>query len=145
MLWAYHSSTKFAIGFSPFSLVYRTEVVSPVELKIPSLRVLQARKKENEKNIFMVERCEDLKRLAEKREEALEHSCKYRQRMMEAYGKAIEEMMGIIAWPKWMEMISQTLAMENGSSVITPEKYYVVFFFFFFMYYLSFPFCIPSK
>lgn len=91
MLWAYHSSPKSATGFSPFSLVYRVEVVSPEELKIPCLRVLQAQKKENEKNIFMVERCEDLEGLVEEREEALEHSCKYRQRMMEAYGKVIEE------------------------------------------------------
>jgi len=41
-LWAYRSSPKFAMRFSPFSLVYRTEVMSPVEVMMPSLRVMQA-------------------------------------------------------------------------------------------------------
>jgi len=53
-LWAYRSSPKSATGFSPFSLVYRTEVVSPAEVMIPSLRVMQARRKEKEKEVFMV-------------------------------------------------------------------------------------------
>ena len=37
-LWAYKKSPKLAIGFSPFSLVYGTEVVSPAEIMTPSLR-----------------------------------------------------------------------------------------------------------
>ena len=40
VLWAYRSSVKTAIGFSPFSLVYGTEAISPVELVIPTLRVV---------------------------------------------------------------------------------------------------------
>ena len=64
-LWAYQSSPKSATGFSPFSLVYGTEVVSPSEVMIPSLRVMQMRKKEKEKEVFMAERCEDLKVLDE--------------------------------------------------------------------------------
>ena len=40
-LWAYRNSPKSAISFSPFSLVYRTKVVSPVEIITPSLRVMQ--------------------------------------------------------------------------------------------------------
>ena len=59
-LWAYQSSPKSATGFSPFSLVYGTEVVSPSEVMIPSLRVMQMRKKEKEKEVFKAERCEDL-------------------------------------------------------------------------------------
>ena len=51
-LWAYRSSPKSATRFSPFSLVYGTEVVSPTELMIPSLRVLQMQKKEKEKEVF---------------------------------------------------------------------------------------------
>ena len=43
--------------------------MSPVEV-IPSLRVIQMRKKEKEKEVFMVERFEDLEGLDEKREEA---------------------------------------------------------------------------
>ena len=59
-LWAYRNSSKSATGFSPFSLVYRTEVVSPAEIVTPSLRVMQMREKEKEEEVFEVERCEDL-------------------------------------------------------------------------------------
>jgi len=69
-VWAYRSLPKSAIGLSHFSLVHGIEAVSPIELMIPSLRVLQARKKGNENDVFLVERCEDLEGLDEKREEA---------------------------------------------------------------------------
>ena len=39
-LWAYRNSPKRATGFSPFSLVYGTEVVSPAKIMTPSLRVI---------------------------------------------------------------------------------------------------------
>ena len=68
-LWAYQSSPKSATRFSPFPLVYRMEVMSLVEVMTPFLRVMQARKKENEKEVFVAERCEDLEGLDEKKEE----------------------------------------------------------------------------
>ena len=40
VLWAYKSSLKTATRFSPFSLIYGTEAISPVELVIPTLRVV---------------------------------------------------------------------------------------------------------
>ena len=40
-LWAYRKSPKSVTSFSPFSLVYETEVVSPVEIMTPSLRIMQ--------------------------------------------------------------------------------------------------------
>ena len=36
-LWAYRKSPKSTTGFSPFSLVYGIEVVSPAEIMTPSL------------------------------------------------------------------------------------------------------------
>ena len=51
-LWAYRKSPQSATGFSPFSLVYGTEVVSPVEIIIPSLRVMQMQEKEKEEEVF---------------------------------------------------------------------------------------------
>ena len=69
-LWAYRKSPKSTTGFSPFSLVYGTEVVSLVEIITPSLRVMQMREKEKEGEVFAVERFEDLEELDEKREEA---------------------------------------------------------------------------
>ena len=90
-LWSYKKSSKSATGFSPFSLVYETEAVSPAEVMTPSLRVMQIQGKEKEEEAFTAERCEDLEGLDERREEAQEHSRKYRQRMTEAYGRMTKE------------------------------------------------------
>ena len=90
-LWAYRKSPKSITGFSPFSLVYRTEVVSSAEIMTPSLRVMQMREKENEGEVFAAERFEDVEGLDEKREEAQERSQRYRQKMTEAYGRMTKE------------------------------------------------------
>ncbi|XP_050258939.1 uncharacterized protein LOC126703929 [Quercus robur] len=90
-LWAYRKSPKSATGFSPFSLIYGTEVVSPVEIMTPSLRVMQTREKEKEEKVFVAERCEDLEGLDGKREKAQECSRRYRQKMTEAYGRMTKE------------------------------------------------------
>ena len=39
-LYGYHTSVRTSTGATPFSLVYGTEVVLPMEVEIPSLRVL---------------------------------------------------------------------------------------------------------
>ena len=82
-LWAYRNSPKSATGFSPFSLVYGTEVVSPAEVMTPSLRVMQMREKEKEEEVFAANRYEDLEGLDEKREKAQECNCRYKQKMIE--------------------------------------------------------------
>ncbi|CAL9031096.1 unnamed protein product, partial [Prunus brigantina] len=38
-LWAYRTSPRSATGFSPYSLVYGSEAISPVEITIPTARV----------------------------------------------------------------------------------------------------------
>jgi hypothetical protein len=38
-LWAYQTSVKSAMGFTPFQLVYDIEVVLPIECEIPSLKL----------------------------------------------------------------------------------------------------------
>ena len=53
-------------------------MISPVEVMTPFLRVMQVQKKEKEKEIFVAERCKDLEGQDEKREEAQEHSHKYK-------------------------------------------------------------------
>ena len=55
-LWAYKNSPKLATDFSPFSLVYGIEVVSPVKIMTSSLRVMQMQEKEKEEEVFAVER-----------------------------------------------------------------------------------------
>ena len=39
-LWAYRSSSKTATELSPFSLMYGIEAISPVELLVPTLRIV---------------------------------------------------------------------------------------------------------
>ena len=38
-LWAYHTSFHTSIGVAPFSLVYGTKAVLPVEIEVGSLRI----------------------------------------------------------------------------------------------------------
>ena len=90
-LWAYRNSPKPATGFSPFSLVYGTEVISPAEIMTTSLKVMQMQEKEKEEEVFVAERCKDLEGLDEKREKTQERSRKYRQKMTEAYGRMTKE------------------------------------------------------
>ena len=90
-LWAYRKSPKSAPGFSPFSVVYGTKVVSPAEIMTPSLRVMQTREQEKKGEVFATERFEDLEGLDEKREEAQERNRRYMQKMTEAYGMMTKE------------------------------------------------------
>ena len=90
-LWVYRKSPKSATGFSPFSLVYGTEAISPAEVMTPSLRVMQIQRKEKEEEVFTAEKCEDIEGLDERREEAQECSRRYRQMMIEAYGRMTKE------------------------------------------------------
>ena len=52
--------------------------MSLVEVMIPPLMVMKMRKKEKEKEIFTLERCDDLEGLDEKREEAPKRRHRYR-------------------------------------------------------------------
>ena len=38
-LWVYRTNVKTATGLSPFQLIHRVEVVTPVECEIPSLKI----------------------------------------------------------------------------------------------------------
>ena len=90
-LWAYRKSPKSTTGFSPFSLVYETEVVSLAKIMTSSLRVMQMQEKEKEEEVFTAERFENLEELDEMREEAQEHSRRYRQKITESYVRMTKE------------------------------------------------------
>jgi len=62
--------TQICYRIWAFSLVYGTEVMSPTKVMLHSLRVMQAQKRENEKEVFAAERCDDLEGLEKKKEEA---------------------------------------------------------------------------
>ena len=82
VLWACRSSVKTAMGFSPFSLVYGTKAISPVELVVPTPRVILEESQEDTNN---ERRIVDLEGVEEERELARRRSQRYQQRMTRAY------------------------------------------------------------
>jgi ribonuclease HI len=89
VLWAYRGSPKTATGFTPFSLVYGTDVISPPELLVPSPRIIQGTELEADVEMCAEARVADLESLDEARELALARSLRYHQRLASAYGKTV--------------------------------------------------------
>ena len=90
VLWAYRSSPKTATGFTPFSLVYGTDTISPTELVVPTPRVIQGSDLEADANICAEARMVDLEGLDESREVARLKSQRNYQRMANAYSKTLQ-------------------------------------------------------
>ena len=74
VFWACKSSVKTATGLSPFSLVYGMEAISPVELVVPTLRVILEESHEDTNN---KRRIADLEGVEEERELARRRSQRY--------------------------------------------------------------------
>ena len=84
-LCAYRTSVRTSVGATPYSLVYGIEAVLPVEVEIPSLRILsQTQLKEAE---WAQARYEQLNLIDEKRLAALCHGQLYQRRIERAYNK----------------------------------------------------------
>ena len=67
-LHAYRTGVRMSTGATPYSLVYRMEAILPIEIEIPSLRVL--RKVELEEAEWVQARYEQLNLIEEKRMKA---------------------------------------------------------------------------
>uniref|UniRef100_A0A2N9HW49 Integrase catalytic domain-containing protein n=1 Tax=Fagus sylvatica TaxID=28930 RepID=A0A2N9HW49_FAGSY len=89
-LWAYRGSTKTATGFTPFSLVYGTDAISPTELLVPSPRILHGMDLEADADICAEARVADLESLEEARELAQVRSLRYHQKLADAYEKTLQ-------------------------------------------------------
>jgi hypothetical protein len=89
-LWAYRGSTKITTGFTPFSLVYGTDAISPTELLVPSPRILHGTDLEADADICAEAKVADLERLEEARELAQVHSLRYHQKLAGAYEKTLQ-------------------------------------------------------
>uniref|UniRef100_A0A2N9I6H1 RNA-directed DNA polymerase n=1 Tax=Fagus sylvatica TaxID=28930 RepID=A0A2N9I6H1_FAGSY len=89
-LWAYRGSTKIATGFTPFSLVYGTDAISPTELLVPSPRILHGMDLEADADICAEARVADLESLEEARELAQVRSLRYHQKLADAYEKTLQ-------------------------------------------------------
>jgi hypothetical protein len=86
-LHGYRTSVRTSTGATPFSLVYGTEAVLPVEVEIPSMRVLmEAELTEAE---WCQNRYDQLNLIEEKRMAALCHGQLYQRRMKQAFYKKV--------------------------------------------------------
>ncbi|KAK9002759.1 hypothetical protein V6N11_060340 [Hibiscus sabdariffa] len=84
-LLAYRTSVRTSTGATPFSLVYGMEAVLPIEVEIPSLRVLSELNLEEAE--WIQARYDQLNLIEEKRLKAIQHGMIYQKRMMRAYDK----------------------------------------------------------
>ena len=87
-LWGYSTSIRTSTGATPYSLVYGMESVLPIELEVPSLRVL------NENQIseaeWLADRYSELALLDEKRLQALYQTQGYQRRLARAFNKKVK-------------------------------------------------------
>ena len=86
-LHAYRIGVRTSTGATPYSLVYGIEAVLPIEIEIPSLRVL--REVELEEVEWVQARYEQLNLIEEKRMKAICHGQLYQKRMMRAHDKKV--------------------------------------------------------
>ena len=86
-LHAYRTGVQTSTGATPYSLVYGMEVVLPIEVEIPLLRVLK--EVELEKAEWVQARYEQLNLIEEKRMKAICHGQLYQKRMMRVHDKKI--------------------------------------------------------
>ena len=89
VLWAYRSSPKTATSFIPFSLVWGTDTISPIELVVPTPRVMQGSELEVDANMCAEARMADLEKLDEARELAKARSQRNYQKIAGVYSKAL--------------------------------------------------------
>src|SRR3954463_2419963 len=86
-LHGYRTSVRTSTGATPFFLVYGMEAVLPIEVEIPSMRVLmEAKLTEAE---WCQSRFDELNLIEEKRMTALCHGQLYQQRMKKAFDKKV--------------------------------------------------------
>ncbi|PKI77711.1 hypothetical protein CRG98_001895 [Punica granatum] len=86
-LLAYRTSIRSSTRATSYSLVYGMEAVLPVEVEIPSMRVLaESKLKEAE---WAKQRYKQLNLIYEKRLTALCHGQYYQQRMARAFNKKV--------------------------------------------------------
>ncbi|KAL3756018.1 hypothetical protein ACJRO7_002969, partial [Eucalyptus globulus] len=86
-LMAYRTSIRTSTGATPFSLVYGMEAVLPIEVEIPSLRVLSQSKLDEAE--WIQQRHEQLNMIDGKRLKAICHGQCYQKRVAKAFNRKV--------------------------------------------------------
>ena len=87
-LHSYRTSAQTSTGETPFFLVYGMEVVLPVEVQIPSLRVMKDADLDEDE--WIQTRLDQLNLIDEKRPAVVCHSQMYQRHMIKAFKKKIK-------------------------------------------------------
>ncbi|CAL2271165.1 unnamed protein product [Prunus armeniaca] len=83
-LWAYRTTSRSATGFSPYSLVYGSDAISPVEITIPIARIAAVNDLEWDTKSCSKWRLLDLEALDEKRAESEKRTALYHRTVAQA-------------------------------------------------------------
>ena len=86
-LWAYRTSFKTSLGFTPFHLVHGQEALLPIEVELASMRVLLHSKKKGKE--ALKERLLDLERLALNREETTQYYARHAEARRKKFNKKL--------------------------------------------------------
>ncbi|CAL9019486.1 unnamed protein product [Prunus brigantina] len=89
-LWAYRTSPRGATGFSPYSLVYGSDAISPVEITVPTARIAAVNDLEWDTKACSEWRLLDLETLDEKRAEAEKRTALYHRIVAQAYNRTVK-------------------------------------------------------
>ncbi|XP_021827276.1 uncharacterized protein LOC110767920 [Prunus avium] len=89
-LWAYRTSPRITTGFSPYSLVYGSDAISPVEIAVPTARVLAVNDLEWDAESCSNWRWMDLEALEEKRAVAEKKMAFYHKTVAQAYNRTVK-------------------------------------------------------
>ena len=82
---------KSPLASPPFLLVYGIEVIAPVEIAIPTPRVVQGTENDVDASMCAELRTCDLEALEEARNQALEKTKRYHLKMVRAYRNIVKE------------------------------------------------------
>ncbi|GFY96826.1 hypothetical protein Acr_11g0011320 [Actinidia rufa] len=85
ILWAYHTTSRIPAGETPYSMVFGTKSVIPVEIGMPSFRTLNFDKNGNEGELRL-----NLDLLDEKREIAELRQATYKNRIAKYYNERVK-------------------------------------------------------
>jgi hypothetical protein len=84
VLWALHTTPSWAMGHTPFSLVYGSEAMLPIEVEHKSFRVQHFNEEQSNDS-----RVDDLTRLEELREATVNQSAKHQQAMRQYHTRNV--------------------------------------------------------
>ena len=87
-LWGYRTSIRASTKATPYTLVYGSEAILPIEVQIQSSRVLV--EIQVQKEDWMRERFEQLALIDEKRARAQNHAQGYQKRIARAFNKKVK-------------------------------------------------------